>query len=59
MTHTEMLKKLMAQGILMRAYQKGFFSSKDKKEKLEYLQKSKDAEREFDNMLFNLRQLVT
>lgn len=58
MTDKEMLQKLLSYGLNMRAYQKAYFRESDKSKKKELLGKSKTAEIEFDNALFNINQLI-
>lgn len=58
MTEKEMLQKTIEAGSEMRAYQKSYFSEKDKDTKKYLLGKSKQAEKEFDNLLFNIKQLM-
>lgn len=58
MSEKEMLEKIIEIGSNMRAAQKGFFATKDPIQKKEYLIKSKQHEKEFDNALFNIKQLL-
>jgi hypothetical protein len=58
MTERQMLQSLLDIGANMRAAQKGFFAAKDKKDKQGFLIKSKQYEKEFDNALFNIKQLL-
>jgi hypothetical protein len=58
MTEREMLDKIIEIGTNMRAAQKGFFSTKDPTQKKDFLVKSKVHEKEFDNALFNVKQLL-
>jgi hypothetical protein len=57
-THTEMLKSLMRAGSNMRIAQKGYFTEKDPLKKKGLLALSKQYEKEFDTLLFNLKQLI-
>jgi hypothetical protein len=54
----QMLNSLIEIGTNMRAAQKGFFAAKDKEERKNFLIKSKQHEGEFDNALFNIKQLL-
>lgn len=58
MTERQMLQSLLDIGTNMRVAQKGFFAAKDKKEKQSFLIKSRQHEKEFDNAMFNIKQLL-
>jgi hypothetical protein len=51
MTDREMLQSLVDTGTKMRSAQKGFFTSKEVEVRREFLIKSKQLEKEFDNAL--------
>lgn len=53
-----LLKKFIEHGDIMRYFQKSFFKEKDPAKRKELLQSSKKAELEFDNLLFNAKQLI-
>ncbi len=55
-----LLKNFIRIGEKMRNAQKGYFSTKSYQPELkkEYLATAKQAEKEFDNLLFNAKQLV-
>lgn len=55
-----MLEKLLEHGEKMRNAQKNYFatSSIERDKKRGFLNESKQAEREFDNVLFNLKQFL-
>lgn len=56
MTTKEMLQLVVKTGSEMRAAQKGFFRSKEKGQRKDFLIKSKELEKKFDNLLFNANQ---
>ncbi len=58
MTTDYMLKNLLKAGEKMRQLQKGYFSEKDPMIKKELLEKSKHAERNFDNAIFNIKNMT-
>lgn len=58
MTPQYLLQKFIEHGEKMREAQKGYFKSPfGSPEKRTYLSQSKQAEKEFDNLLFNAKQL--
>lgn len=58
MTEKEMLLKMIEQGKTMRNFQKAYFNSKDPQAKRIALMGSKQNEREFDNLIHNIEQLI-
>lgn len=58
MSEKEMLLKLIEQGKIMRRFQKAYFSSKDPNAKKIALSGSIQNEKEFDNLVHNIEQLV-
>lgn len=52
------LQKLVEHGDKMRTLQKAFFAEKDYIKKRDLINPSKKAEREFDEVLFNVKQLL-
>lgn len=58
MTERQMLDTLINCGERMRSAQKGFFSTKDKSIRQNFLIKSKQYEKEFDTALFNIKQFL-
>jgi hypothetical protein len=58
MTDREMILRLIDQGKKMRDLQKRFFSEKDRSIRNGIIAEAKRAEREFDNMIFNIEQLT-
>lgn len=57
MTINEQLKSLLATGESMRIAQKNYFKTTDKETKRGWLIESKNLERQFDNLIHNLKQL--
>lgn len=58
MTEKELLLKLIEAADKMRAAQKNFFNTSDKKARQGFLVSAKQYEKEFDNTVFNIKQLV-
>jgi len=60
MTPEYLLERFIEHGEKMRTAQKGYFATKsyEEEKKKEFLQSAKQAEREFDNLLFNAKQLI-
>lgn len=58
METNDMLKKLLEAGETMREYQKSYFRETTMAKKSQLLIKSKQAEKEFDNAIFNIKQLL-
>lgn len=59
MTRKYLLDNMINMGDTLRTAQKNYFSEKDPVVKKEWLDKSKKAEKQFDNLLFNAKQLVS
>lgn len=57
MTADYMLKNLLEAGEKMRILQKGYFAEKDPMIKKELLEKSKQAERNFDAAIVNIKKV--
>lgn len=56
-----MLLKLIEQGEKMRGWQKAFFADGGKvsnEKRKELIANSKQAERQFDNTIFNIKQII-
>lgn len=57
MTEKEMLEKLLTAGTRLRTLQRDYFRSQDPPTKRELLSKSKQAEKDFDQLIVYIRSL--